>query len=102
MIRFLGKNVLFNNCVLHRVLENETIYDIAKIYSVNPIVLEKKYGTKLYAGSCIVLKDINKKYHIVKPAETIKSICMQYDISPDELLRKNNIQKLFIGEILEI
>ena len=102
MIKFLGKNKVFNPNILHRVSKNETIFDIAQIYNVNPKILEKKYGTNIYVGKCLIIFCSNKKYHIVKPTETIAGICKQYDISPKELLSKNNITKLFIGQMLEI
>lgn len=101
MIKIIGKNVAFNPNVLHRVEKDETIYDIARTYHINPQVLIKKYGTNLYPGQCLIFCT-NKKYHIVKPTETIEKICQQYDISRDELIKKNNITKLFIGQMLEV
>ena len=102
MIKLLGKNVIFNTNVIHKVQDGETIYSIAQIYHINPKMLEAKYGNNLYSGQCLLIYCSNKKYHIVKPAETIEKICRQYDISQDKLLKQNNITKLFIGQMLEI
>ncbi len=102
MIKPLGKNVIFNPTILHRVLQNETIEDISKHYHIPTQILERKYGKNLYVGQCLIINTTNKKYHIVKPAETIAGICKQYDISIDELKKKNNITNIFIGQMLEI
>ena len=102
MIKILGKNKFANKIIMHKVLKDETVEDISKAYNIPKQIIERKYGNKLYAGECLILTNINKKYHIVKPLDTINEICKQYDISCDELKSKNNITQLFIGQMLEI
>ena len=102
MIKVLGKNKVFNSTILHKVEKGQTIDDIAKIYNVSIELLRQNKTKNLYPGQVIALSGLNKKYHIVKPAETIQSIAKQYDISVDYILSKNKIEKIFIGELLEI
>ena len=102
MIKFLGKNKVFNSTILHRVQKDETLEDIAKIYNISTQILKQNITKNLYAGNCLAICGLNKKYHIVKPCETILSIAKQYDISAEQLLQKNKITKIFIGQMLEI
>ena len=101
MIEFLGKNLVFSNYIFHRFKEGETLESIAKKYNINKNIL-KQICDEVYVGNCVLIPVKNKKYHIVKPTETIDSICKKYDISRNELLSKNNIKKLFIGQVLEL
>ena len=40
--------------------------------------------------------------HIVKPAETIKSIAQKYGVEESEILLKNKVKTIFIGQQLYI
>ncbi len=101
MIEFLGKNLVFSNYIFHKFKNGETIESVSSLYHINKTIIEKCCD-EVYAGNCILIPVKNKKYHIVKPTETIASICKKYDISYDELISKNSIKKLFIGQMLEI
>ncbi len=65
----------------------------------NQIVFENK---KLSKGEYVVLNDINKILHIVRPLETIESISKKYNVSSEYIKQKNKISKIFIGQQLYI
>ena len=102
MIKFLGKNKIYNETVLHQFSENETIFDVAKKYNISVELLKRNKTQNIYAGQCIAISGLNKKYHIVKPTETILSISTLYHTTPELILKKNNVQQIFIGQLLEI
>lgn len=102
MFKFLGKNKVFNSTILHQVKLGETLKDIAKEYNVNYEILKQNPTQELYAGQCVLVSHLGKKYHIVKPLETVSSISKLYNISEEELLQKNNARQIFIGQLLEI
>ena len=93
---------MHNNFIYKFVLKNENIEDICNAYNIPKQIIERKYGNNLYAGECLIINNTNKKYHIVKPLDTINGICKQYDISCEELKTKNHITQIFIGQMLEI
>jgi len=102
MFNFIGKNKVFNNTVLHQVTTGQTLKDIAKQYNTNLEVLKQNPTKELYAGQCIALTNLDKKYHVVKPAETIQTIAQKYKTTPEIILQKNKVRQIFIGQLLEV
>ncbi|MBR1925422.1 MAG: LysM peptidoglycan-binding domain-containing protein [Clostridia bacterium] len=102
MIKFLGKNKIYNETILHQFSANETLFDVAKKYNISLEVLKHNKTQNIYAGQCIAISGLNKKYHLVRPTETIKSIAKLYNTTPLDILKKNNVQQIFIGQLLEI
>ena len=47
MIKVLGKNIVFNHNVLHRVQKNETTESLAKQYNI-PVTIFEKNMAKIY------------------------------------------------------
>ena len=54
----------------------------------------------LFKGEVVIIKHF--KTHIVKPNETIKSIAILYDASEEDLIKRNGISKLFVGQLLYV
>jgi len=102
MFNFIGKNKTFNTTILHQVTTGQTLKDIARQYNTNLEVLKQNPTKELYTGQCIALTNLDKKYHVVKPAETIQSIAQKYETTPEKILEKNNAQQIFIGQLLEV
>lgn len=102
MFDFLGKNKRFTQDVLHQVTTGQTLNDIARQYNSNLEVLKQNPTKNLYSGQCLMLSNLDKKYHIVKPAETIQKIADKYHSTPEKIMQKNNVRQIFIGQLLEI
>lgn len=102
MFNFLGKNKVFNNTILHQVTNEENLKDIAKQYNTNLEVLKQNPTKELYEGQCIALSNLDKKYHLVQPTQTLQYIAELYKSTPQKILQKNNVREIFIGQLLEI
>ena len=57
---------------------------------------------KLCIGDYILIKKINKSFHVVKPGETLKSIATFYNKDEDYLKQKNKTSRLFVGQLLKL
>lgn len=97
MIKFLGKNKFENPFVLHRFSGHQTIEDLEKLYNQK---IEKDF--EVYDGQCVILMTSQKTFHVVKPAETLKTIAQKYNTTEEKLKLKNKTKKLFIGQKIEI
>lgn len=53
-------------------------------------------------GKYLVIDNKKSIVHIVKPNENLASICKKYNKSEKEILLKNNINNIFIGQQLLI
>ena len=101
MLTILGKNKHFSSSILHQIEDGENLKNKKKRYNISVELLKHK-NSEIYAGNAILIEGVDKKYHIVKPAETIDSIAKKYNISPQEIMEKNNTTKLFVGQLLEL
>ena len=83
--------------VSYRVGHNEKLEDVLKKFSVGVfnVVFENE---DLSEGDIVLIKLLNAKIHIVKPAETLESIARQYCVSVEELCEKNQIKAVFVGQ----
>ena len=111
--------------VIHKVAPKETLFSIARQYSVTVDEIRAwnnlKEGAGLAVGQEIVIKNKKKenvaevkpvektqisaaKTHTVQPKETLYSISKQYGMTVDQLKEWNNIQgnELKVGQVLSV
>lgn len=53
---------------------------------------------QLKRGDVVVVKNINKKLHVVLPLETLEKIATKYNVSVQHIKTLNNINQIFIGQ----
>lgn len=94
---------------LNNYFDKELIV-LSKNNNINSFLLENK----LLSNNILIEEDLDNrekniffickknKIHIVKPGETIKSICLKYNINEDELIKSNNLKTIFIGQQINI
>ncbi len=95
---------ILNKFLDYQVIEIEkkqTIDEFIKIFSLNieQVIYEKNNLTK---GDIVIVKDINRIIHVVRPLENLESIAKKYNVSVEYLMEKNNINKIFIGQQIYI
>lgn len=100
MFKFLGKNKAFNSTVLHEVLEGETLEQIARKYGVTVQALKQNPTKEIYAGQRIAISGMDRRYHVVKPTETLASIAKLYNTTTAAIKEKNKTQQIFVGQLL--
>ncbi len=81
---------------------NENLNDVAKKFGVNLSSL-KVYNMVDDAeeGDVIFFPQSSSNVYVVKPADTIKSIAKQFNLTESEVLQKAKTTKLFIGQRIE-
>ena len=67
-------------------------------------ILRNNNNLALYAGEWVIIKQNEFKTHIVKPMETLSSICKIYNVDKEKLKTDNNLEteKLYIGQCIKI
>ena len=67
-------------------------------------VLRNNDNLDFYNGEWVKIKTNDYITHIVKPAETINSICETYNLEKQKLIDDNNLKSehLFIGQMLKV
>ena len=91
------KNYLPN--ILYSVKKNECLLDImARGYDIIGGV------SSITEGDLLVLNKPRSLRHVVKPLETIESICLKYGVDKNFIIDCNQLSsdKLFVGQILWI
>lgn len=89
----------------YRVCAEDNLSEICKKFnSSKENILRNNSQIPLYPGEIIKIKQNDYLVHFVKPAETLKDICLQYGKTEDELKVENNLQteKLYIGQEIKI
>lgn len=83
----------------YRVLQNESLAEIAKNFSVDEYILKKANGiSEIKQGDLIYIP--KSKVYFVKPFDTFESISKKTGVPVFEIKRKNNITNLFAGQII--
>lgn len=52
--------------------------------------------------SVVLIEKVDKKFHVVKPGETLQKIAEKYKVSHLSLKQLNNVKEVFIGQIIQI
>lgn len=100
-MKFEIEKVQFDSIV--KKLQTDNLQNVIDEY--NCVKSDIKYnGNDIYPGKWIVIENLSKTYHSVKPLETLESISVLYDISPQQIIQLNKLKnnKLFIGQRLLI
>ncbi|OHX66099.1 muramidase family protein [Flammeovirga pacifica] len=109
--------------VIHTVAKGDSLYSIAKNYNVSPadIIEENDLdpSTGIYIGQELYIPELEEnetstttssvsneiKKHIVTKGDSLYNISKKYEITPQQLLDKNQLPKnspIYIGQILYI
>ena len=87
-----------------------TNYPQRYLYNIRPDFNEKDVelmGYRIVEGdpitdSVVLIERVDKKFHIVKPSETLQSIAQKYNISVSSIKELNKLKEIFIGQIIKI
>lgn len=85
-------------------VSNESFEEIAKKFDCSVSSL-KSYNKldSIYNGSILAIpshQTQTKKVYVVKPADTLEKIAIKLNVKKQDLIKENNINKVFIGQIL--
>ena len=75
-------------------------YIMSCVSNKNLCILNEKPAYKL--GDYLFINNKVKVSHIVKPFETIDDIAKKYNVDREEILKRNNIKNIFVGQQLDI
>ena len=75
-------------------------YIMSKILNNNLFITTSKQDYKI--GDYVFFNKNFKIKHIVKPFESIDDIAKKYKKDKNEILNKNNIKNIFVGQQLDI
>jgi len=84
---------------------NSTKQDLFSNYNTcKENVKRNNENIDLYEGEWIKIKQNDYITHIVKPIETLENVAKTYNISPEKIIKDNDlkIHKLYIGQVLKI
>ncbi|ANQ49160.1 LysM peptidoglycan-binding domain-containing protein [Flammeovirga sp. MY04] len=127
----IGQNIIVNNTIenssnediIHIVAQGDSLYSIAKKYNVGPadIIEENDLDPNngIYIGQELYIPELesdeeknivsstssNIQKHIVLKGDSLYSISRKYNVTPQQLLEKNQMQPnspIYIGQILFI
>jgi len=85
---------------LYIVKDGEDITSIAQKFNVDKASIIADENIK--SGSLVIINSKPNIVHIVKPLEDIEIISKKYGVTPEHILKKNKITKIFIGQQLFI
>lgn len=85
---------------LYKVEKGDTLWSIAKKYKISERQLEIENSTKkIEVGDYIILPQSYSKIYVVKPNDTLESICEKFNTNIEHLRKLNNISNyVFIGQ----
>lgn len=94
---------LRNNFFYRIKNENEKeLYSLLNTSKENVIRNNNKLA--MYPGEMVYITINNYITHVVKPTDTLISICDKYKMNPEKVKQDNNLKtsKLYIGQIIKI
>lgn len=88
---------------LYRIQEGESLSEIAErcnctVYDIlndNALTVEQAV-----TGIIITINSRNGMRYVVAPYENIENIAKKYNISADSIRKYNNIEEVFLGEVI--
>ena len=90
---------------IYRVQVGDTLQSICEMFNTSKEnILRNNSEISFYEGEIIEIKQNEFITHLVKPAETLKSIATNYLVDIEDLKEQNNLtsEKLFIGQVIRI
>ena len=92
-----------NSSTFYTVQDGDTLDKICKIFGVDKGLIEKYNkldNAHLEQGDMLYIPCQNVRCHVVAPLDTLSKIAQKYNVSEQEIIKKNNVTTLFIGEKL--
>lgn len=88
----------------YRVGQGETVLSLSQKFSIPVCILIKDNALKeeILAGDLLLIKQEQGKTYMVKPTDTLESVCNKFCINENELLEKNGVSYIFYGLNLKI
>ena len=85
-----------------KIEKEKTIAEVENKF--NATVERNNKDLNLYSGEWVKVCVNDYKVHVVKPTENLVRIAEIYNVSPQELMKQNNLEneKIFIGQRLKI
>jgi LysM repeat protein len=101
-VKFL--NLAKNKNLIHKVEYGETIEKIAKLYNQTKENLIKVNNLKngIEQGDRLIIPQKNIAIYVVKPLDSLSKIAYKFDVTEEHIKKENNIDKVFIGQVLVI
>jgi len=96
---------LQNKNFLYKVIEGESLLDIANKFKVNEAKIIKDnnlLSKSIEFGDVLYIESENNLIYIVKPLDTLKKIAKKYNISESFIKEKNKLtnEHIFVGQLL--
>lgn len=99
MIKILNEK----SATFYTARQGDTLDKVCKIFGVEKSLIEKYNDVQNYSlesGDVLYIPCQNVRCHIVAPLDTLSKIAQKYNISEQEIVQKNNVTNLFIGQKL--
>ena len=94
---------IYNKNIIYKLEDGESLESVCKDFKVNINHIKKINNINFCeSGDYIFLDQTQLNIHIVKPNETLSDIAKIYGTTEEEIKKKNNIEKTFLGQQLII
>lgn len=81
--------------IIHKV-KDETLEEISLRYKIpKSAILNYNKISDINLGDYIVIPKISGRFYKVQPFDTLEKISKKFDVTVHEILKKNNITKIF-------
>lgn len=91
------------SATFYTVQPNDTLEKICKIFNVEKNLVERCNdidNTSLEKGDVLYIPCQNLRCHVVAPLDTLSKIAQKYNVSEKEIIERNKVSSLFIGQKL--
>lgn len=91
------------SATFYTVQPNDTLEKVCKIFNVEKQILEKCNDIEnviLESGDVLYIPCQNLRCHVVAPLDTLSKISQKYNVSEKEIIERNKVSSLFIGQKL--
>ena len=85
----------------YRMEKTDTLFSISKKFSVPVSLIKDANDGMVFAGGVVIYIPVVKcKTYVVKPMDTVESICETFNLKEDRLKSRNHLDYLFAGQII--
>lgn len=90
-----------NQATFYTVQKGDTLEKICAIFGIEQQIIRQNNhldGVVLEHGDVVYIPCQNVRCHVVAPLDTLSKIAQKYNVTEKQILEKNHIATLFIGQ----
>ena len=90
--------------VFYRIKKTDDLKKISLQFLVpeSLLIFENDLSNEVFCGQILYIPHYNYKLYIVKPLESVESVCKKFNLKKEDFIKKNKTDIVFDGQLVYI